>query len=528
MGGNINQINEFSQSKKPTTKMNANKRFAEAKVNVESGFALPLVLIVGLIMTVGGFALLARSFGGLIGSQRLEQARQAKAIAESGIAQTIESLNSDYRYLLINCYSKNGSSPGSHSCVEVENSDTTSYECTWEQPCVPSSICPDATSSGNPDITGVVSNPAGDYEVDYYAYSGTQYYGGTGTLRVIGHRKSNDNTRILASAVVETSFDIKPKPCDNTYGSPATNSGFPALLASTVTMGGNDVIGQTSGNILCTKCITPIYTDINADGIIDSDERTEQNEPAISCNTQCDVGGEIFIGDIDIPPVPEFPSNLIGNTEYTNVDLQSGDITITAGNTTGVNNNNRCETEKEGNIFITHCKISNIIGSGKRVLNVDTSNGPINLYIQGDVSLSGKSGIIHNGSAEDLSLFGLPASSDDSCSTDDSFTLQDIKISGGASGSNMFIFFPCGDVGINGGSKNNCDVAEDDNCAGGDIRGAVWSKSWTGSSGNQAQLVVPPDLPSELVRRNGTSFAISIQDYISLGVNSWFSFEREP
>ena len=91
-----------------------------------NGFALPLVLIVGLIMTVGGFALLARSFGGLIGSQRLEQARQARAIAESGIAQTIESLNSNYRYLLINCYSKNGSIPGSHSCIEDEESDTIS------------------------------------------------------------------------------------------------------------------------------------------------------------------------------------------------------------------------------------------------------------------------------------------------------------------------------------------------------------------------------------------------------------------
>jgi hypothetical protein len=293
-------------------------------------------------------------------------------------------------------------------------------------------------------------------------------------------------------------------------------------------MGGNDIIGQTSGNILCTKCATPTYTDTNEDGVIDSDERTEQNEPAISCNTQCDVGGEIFIGDIDIPPVPKYPSKLMGITEYSDIDLQGGDITITAGSAAGINNDNRCETEIDGTTPITHCKISNIIGSGKRVLNVDTSNGPVNLYIQGDVTLSGKSGIIHNGAAEDLSLFGLPASTDDACSKDENFTLQDIKISGGASGSNMFIFFPCGDVGINGGSKNNCDAAEDDNCAGGDIRGAVWSKSWTGSSGNQAQLVVPPDLPSELVRRNGTSFATSIQDYISLGVNSWFSFEREP
>ena len=141
--------------------------------------------------------------------------------------------------------------------------------------------------------------------------------------------KSNDKKRILASAVIETSFDIKPKPCDNTYGSPATNSGFPALLASTVTMGGNDVIGQTSEIFSAQNARHPA-TWTNADGIIDSDERTIQNEPAISCNTQCDVGGEIFIGDIDIPAVPEFPL-LRGRTDYSDVDLKTGDMTITAG-----------------------------------------------------------------------------------------------------------------------------------------------------------------------------------------------------
>ena len=54
------------------------------------GFILPLVISVGLIMLVGSAAMLARSFGGLIGSTRLEQSRQAREIVEAGIAQTIE------------------------------------------------------------------------------------------------------------------------------------------------------------------------------------------------------------------------------------------------------------------------------------------------------------------------------------------------------------------------------------------------------------------------------------------------------
>ena len=98
-------------------------------------------------------------------------------------------------------------------------------------------------------------------------------------------------------------------------------------------------------------------------------------------------------------------------------------------------------------------------------------------------------------------------------------------MSGGSQGTNFFAYLPCGNVGINGGAKANCADPLDDYCGGGDIRGAVWAKEWNGSSGNRAQLVVPPDLPSQLMNRHGNTFAISVRDYVALGVNSWSSFE---
>ena len=149
------------------------------------GFALPIVIIIGLIMLVGSAAMLARSFGGLIGSTRLEQSRQAKAIAEAGLARTIEGLNRDYNYLLINCYSQNGSTPPPNDCINTG---------TWGTPSLPSSICSDATQTGTPALTSSNTNPTGDYVIDYYAYSGTQFYGGTGRLRVIGYRKNADKS----------------------------------------------------------------------------------------------------------------------------------------------------------------------------------------------------------------------------------------------------------------------------------------------------------------------------------------------
>ena len=91
-------------------------------------------------MLVGGAAMLARSFGGLDRlPTRLEQSRQAKAIAEAGLARTIEGLNRNYNYLLINCFSQSGSAPPQrlhqhrhlgrhHRCLHPSAPDATQTE----------------------------------------------------------------------------------------------------------------------------------------------------------------------------------------------------------------------------------------------------------------------------------------------------------------------------------------------------------------------------------------------------------------
>lgn len=73
--GKIEQTNSFYRS---TVKLFHHKQIPE------EGFILPLVITVGLIMLAGSAAMLTRSFGGLVGSTRLEQSRQAKAIVRDG------------------------------------------------------------------------------------------------------------------------------------------------------------------------------------------------------------------------------------------------------------------------------------------------------------------------------------------------------------------------------------------------------------------------------------------------------------
>ena len=476
------------------------------------GFILPLVVIAGLILAVGGFAMLARSFAGLFGSIRQEQSRQAREIAETGVARTIELLNRRYSYLLINCYSRSGSPPSPNDCINTG---------TWTDPDLPSAICPGSASTDNTiPLNKIQTNPKGRYIVEYYAYAGTQFYGGTGKLKVIGERLSQDSNQVLATAAVETRFDVKPKPCDARFGDVATSSGFPGLLGWSVNLGNNDVKGVTSGNVLCILCSIP-----------DPDRPPTQAEAeaAVGALANSDVDGKIFIGDISMPDVPQFPSDL---SAYVTAGSITSTSTITASTTatTSVATNNNgglCATDAN-TPPITHCLISDITLSGQKVLTVDTTNGPVRLYVSGDIDAAGKSGIYHDGSPARLGIFGNALSSDSRCSSDPDFTNQSVTLAGTSSpakAANVFAYFPCATMGINGGAQATATCDPTGECGGGDVSGALWSKTWSGSSSNQAQLVVPKDMASDLLNYYGTRYAISIRDYVALGVNSWRAFE---
>lgn len=479
------------------------------------GFILPLVVVIGLILAVGGLTMLARSFAGLFGATRQEQSRQAREMAETGLATTIELLNRKYSYLLINCYSRSGSPPTPNDCINTGS---------WASPQLPSSICPGSErSTATFPLEGNINIPKGRYRVEYYAYAGTQFYGGTGKLKATGERLSSDGSRVLATASVEQTFDVKPKPCDARFGETATSSGFPGLLGWTVNLGNNDIRGVTSGNLLCLLCT--VSSPSRSDGTYTQAE----SERAVGALSNSDIDGKIFLGSISTPDVPQFPTNLL---QYVNSQAINKPRTITAtstpttGNTT-TSNNGMCATDSN-NPPITHCLISSVNLSGKDILTVDSSAGPVRLYITGDVSAGGSAGIRHDGEPGRLGLFGRPISSDDRCSSNASFTNQSVTLAGTSQPSkaaNLFAYFPCGTMGINGGAQATVDCASDGECGGGDISGALWTKIWNGSASNQAQLVVPKNMPSQLLEYYGTAYAISIRDYVALGINSWRGFQ---
>ncbi len=447
--------------------------------------------------------MLARNFAGLFGATRQEQSRQAREIAETGLATTIELLNRKYSYLLINCYSRNGSPPTPNDCINTGS---------WSDPRLPSSICPgSSTITTNFPLQSETTTPKGRYRVEFYAYAGTQFYGGTGKLKVTGERVSADNSRILSTATVEQSFDVKPKPCDARFGDAPTSSGFPGLLGWTVSLGNNDVKGVTSGNVLCILCT---LQDPNRP------PTQAEAETAVGALPNSDVDGKIFIGLISTPDVPTFPTSLRSSVTAQSIN---GTKTITAGN----NNGGMCATDTS-TPAITHCLVSKIDLKGQSILSIDSTAGPVRLYVSGDVSAGGQAGITHNGEAGRFGLFGNPISSNASCSSDPNFTNQTVTLAGTSKPSkaaNVFAYFPCGSMGINGGAQATAYCTSDGECGGGDVSGALWTKRWNGSASNQAQLVVPKDMASQLLEYYGTSYAISVRDYVALGINNWRGFQ---
>ena len=141
----------------------------------------------------------------------------------------------------------------------------------------------------------------------------------------------------------------------------STASGFPGLLAETISMGQNDVIGSTSANILCTSCPTPTYEDQDKDGDIDDEDIQTMNRAEITCTTKnCQVEGSVFLGPITIPNSESFPSPPLSAISY-DIDLKDGDVEIETENDDAKQNGvatftSMCDMEGTAGDSTTHAK----------------------------------------------------------------------------------------------------------------------------------------------------------------------------
>lgn len=497
------------------------------------GFALPLIIMVGMMMMVGGFAMMARTFGAFRGSLRTTQFNQAQEIAERGISEVTNQLNSDYRYLWVNCYRKTAgthyaSGNDCNSVGEWGYSNQPPEETHLDLPSFLTANCSNAPSDpreqGNyaasvnksADVK-TASGPLGTWTLESYSFLGNQIDGGSGILRIKGERKSNAGA-VLATATIEQEINVRSKGCGARINQDSLANNFPGLLGRTITLGGNDVRGQQSANVFCTGCT--LTTPLNTSGSI--------------------IDGEVYFGSIQLPAVPVFPPSLLNSVRSGTLEAKSGDhITIEAPNLslrqfspTYPNGNAvpssgtapMCVTDNQ-NPPIAHCLIDAIDLSGNTNIYVNTATNPIRLYVNGNIDSKGNGDIINNGDSSDLAIF----STQTSCTTT-TFGTQTFMFRGGSS-TKAFIYAPCATVGVKGGGgttstcPNSMASPPSVVCTGGDIDGAVWAGTWNGSSSTVADITVPDTMSSDLVAVFGEEFSVGPKDYVGVGVKDWTSFQ---
>ena len=463
----------------------------------EKGYILPMVAITALIIGAGLMALLARSISFRVGSIRQGLNQKAREAAESGMAVIIKELNTNFPYIMINdCYIT--STEGSPFCTGWSENQTLGGTFQYITSSCPNSTIPPDTVFNS--ISGVLPGSTGSYRLVSYDFDGDQNQGGIATIQVSGKSISagTSTTYTQSEAWIQQEINIIPKTCTD------TDSGYPGLLAESVSFGNLDIVGGINANVACTSC--------------DPNQTQAELEDEINLKKRGFVEGQIYGGQLPIPeppPFPGFPDNY--ETDYGIVPCSTTDTCDINAETTiiaGDDNDGRCFLEASTNI--THCKVDSVDLSGGDDLIVNTSGTgspepSIRLYVTGDFQTSGNSGMVHYqdssnstlGDTANLAIFGNKRSESSVCS-------QDLLIGGTSDSLNAFFLMPDACAGINGGGNATPNV-----------RGTIWVRDFGTSNSNAGTIEVPPDDGGRVCTKFGINFCIAIREYSGRGANKW-------
>ena len=518
----------------------------KSSIRENQGFALPIVMLVSFFLLISSFTLSSVAIKSLISSRKSIQQEQSQYLAETGITKMLSQLNNRYRYLLINCY-RNNQQEDFDSGSSCSNNDIGG----WDQnmsptPTVQGAAClgPDGEGRNltnysdniilSEDFAEIVNNNKviknkGKWLLDRYTFYGDQFYGGYGIIQIRGSVMNSENN-ILATTVIQRTFEVKSKPCERTLLENFHSNDAPGLLASSIDLSSDDVIGSDSANIYCTDCTS-------VQDLRKSDDSFIQ--------------GKINLGAIKLPKLPKFPSNLkqfvsVGNLTPTGeeaISIESPNTALTAfdplcNGCDGINHirpvegKPMCTTDEQKHV---HCLINTIDIQGTSNITVNSSNGerPVHIYLEGDLLIN-STGSLRNadGDVNDLVILGK----NQNCSNGNN---QSIRLNGSSSFKG-FIYAPCTDLTITtpAGGLNSAECLNTneqliiydneitqnqlDQCKKGDLEGAAWIGNWISDAGNDsAEITIPANLSELLIERFGQNFSAGKSDFVAVGVTDW-------
>lgn len=494
----------------------------------KEGFVLPIVVIAGLIIGAGIFALNSRSIAGLIGGIRQGQNRQAQQAAEAGLAIILNELNQNYPFLLISHCAVGKTYEPTVDCrgwIPEDKGGTLKLE---------TSKCDAEILNTAPmlekikgDLVLASGSTRSRYQLLSYNFQGDEQQGGEALIRVKGEALSG-TSQMRSTAVIEQIIPILPKNCNVPLNAPSSESTFAGLLGTnSINLKNNDLTGSVNANIYCLYCDpslnqTQLLLQVGA-----NPSTTSTGCDPNTSNSQTCIQGKIYAGKIVMPAVPEFPST--STLSPLRIDLASGGTANTFSIIAGNPNGNACILTADG---VTHCKVDYIRanGSNKQIIaytepgtgpgptvpsnatggirlyfeKTDTQVRGLNNNVNSVIDMAGGSRFTQASGANPtkLSLFGRPAP----CTSPPS---QTIVIGGGATLS-AFIFFPDASFGINGGTTTTDEV-----------NGAVWACKIDGSSANNVNVNVPLNMGQLLYDTFGIEFALGVREFVAVGSSRW-------
>jgi len=440
----------------------------------ETGFLMPIVIMIGLLLLGLSTTMMITSQGDTLSSTSQKYTAQGLAITEGGINRTIAKLNSKYHNYLRYTYDPN-----------AQLGDTAVDE--WSTPPAEAPVCLAPETFPTELMSGNIGS--GNYELLAYRYDAASE---TGTLLIQG--KEAPDKAVARLQISTTIFDK------------ILGGTFPGLYAiDFMNMANNKVlatIGDTgeSANVICGDC--PL---INPATDCENGEPTQQALlDAIGSNNADFIQGEIVLTPLVLPTIPEQPTAdcSVSNPPCTNIIAS----VITGTKTFPFASHKATEGiyyYQMAGIDMSGSAIKNTVTFGPPSTTANYKGTSYRVYVTGNINMGGQSELVNTiGNPGDLVIFGKLDDGDDTY--DQIFTLN-----GGSQGLKMFIYAPDAKITVNGGSADP------------DLSGAVWARVWDGSSSTNVEIRVPDDMPDFLETSLGEEYVIGVSQNKTTPITSW-------
>jgi hypothetical protein len=407
--------------------------------STERGAVLPVILGLGLIMTVAGLTTVISSQNDQVTATAQQSTAKSLSVAETGVAN-VQDLINNLRVL---------------STTDLVDWKTT-YDGLDFASCATSGVNNKVypkyvDGSGNGQWINVAE---GRFRIANYTYNGAD----TGTLEI-----EAEATGSRAASKLEVQLPVDPP------GSVPV----PALWVSNIKSVDNN---QFDGNVMLQGCIT------SSDGVYINDDGTQTEN--LSDNISGDTTANAAMALPDVPDLPADGECTPSPTEttngkndddcYYNINALTGGETLPRiGDLPASDDNYHYLIEVDGNG-------DSIDTSGTVTVN-PTATNKVMFYLKGNIKLSGGALIDNSYSGTKpthLQIFGSDGTADHYCTTAEGLCTTTSIHFGGNPTIEGFILAPEATAGGNGcGSSPSC------------VLGALWIETWDGSS-STTNLVV--------------------------------------